>query len=359
MSESDAVARPDAARPKFSLARVGGLSIPILLVGVLGYQLAMSRLPQPSVQFARATAGMGRPIVNRLADGYADADGDLVADRPSDPTALIDPQELVFSYIPEETTEPRVSRALWSSFTDHLAKVTGRRVVYRIYPDRESQLRAIRAGQLHLAGLNTGNVPFAVNAAGFVPKVSVASEAGQDYTMKIIVPADSTVRSVKDLKGRTLTLTKPSSNSGYKAPLVILSADYGMELHRDFNTNQSFGHEKSIVGVVDGSYEAASVASDLLESVAAARGLDLSRVRAIYTSPPFPKAVIGYAHNLSGEMAEKIEEAIRTFEFNDPQLRRVFAADGGVRFARVNYAEDFAHVRRIDDAFGVEHRLED
>jgi len=89
-----------------------------------------------------------------------------------------------------------------------------------------------------------------------------------------------------------------------------------------------------------------------------ARASNPAKARAIYESPPFPRAVIGYAHNLTAELAEKIDKAIDTFEFTDEKLRLSFAAEGGVNFAAVNYAEDFAHVRRIDDAFGTEHRLD-
>jgi phosphonate transport system substrate-binding protein len=76
---------------------------------------------------------------------------------------------------------------------------------------------AMRAGRLHVTGFNTGSVPLAVNAVGFRPFAMMASLDGSfGYEMEIIVPADSDIQSIEDLRGRQLAFTSETSNSGFK-----------------------------------------------------------------------------------------------------------------------------------------------
>ena len=59
---------------------------------------------------------------------YKDADGDLVADAPTDPKDFVDPPVLIFAYTPVE--DPAVYAKVWDSFLKHLEKTTGKRVQF-------------------------------------------------------------------------------------------------------------------------------------------------------------------------------------------------------------------------------------
>ena len=45
------------------------------------------------------SSGLSTPVTNKLDEKYTDANGDGIADPPSDPAQLIDPPTLTFSYI--------------------------------------------------------------------------------------------------------------------------------------------------------------------------------------------------------------------------------------------------------------------
>ncbi|MCE6949546.1 phosphate/phosphite/phosphonate ABC transporter substrate-binding protein [Cereibacter sphaeroides] len=73
---------------------------------------------------------------------------------------------------------------------------------------------------------------------------------------------DSGIRSIEDARGRTFAFGEPDSTSGYLIPAAELSAEYG-DLSRFFAaTPFSGGHEKTIVGVVQGQYDAGVSAGD-------------------------------------------------------------------------------------------------
>ncbi len=61
---------------------------------------------------------------------------------------------------------------------------------------------ALRDGELHIAGLNTGAVPLAVQRDGFVPLCTFGREDGTyGYTMKVLVPADSPIKELDGHQG--------------------------------------------------------------------------------------------------------------------------------------------------------------
>ena len=70
------------------------------------------------------------------------------------------------------------------------------------------RLEAMRSGRLHVAGVNTGGNPIAVELRRLR---SVRNHGGQNgtfgYEMEIIVPADSPIKTPADLKGKRLAFT--------------------------------------------------------------------------------------------------------------------------------------------------------
>ena len=180
--------------------------------------------------------------------GFVDADGDLVADAPTDSSDWVDPDTLVFAYTPVE--DPEVYRGVWAEFLDHLSSVTGKEVQFFPVQSNAAQLEAMRAGRLHIAGFNTGSNPIAVNCSGFAPFAMMAGADGSfGYEMEIITHADSDIQQIDDLAGRTLAFTSPTSNSGFKAPSALLKGEFGLVADKDFQTTFSGAHDASILGV--------------------------------------------------------------------------------------------------------------
>src|ERR1019366_766099 len=95
--------------------------------------------------------------VSKLDARFTDADGDMVADPPTDASKLIDPPTLMFAYVP--TDEPEKQKEAWTPFTAYLSKATGRPVEYVLFTSTKDQLKAILDGKWHVAGFNTGAVP--------------------------------------------------------------------------------------------------------------------------------------------------------------------------------------------------------
>ncbi len=289
-----------------------------------------------------------------LDQRFCDENGDLVADQPKDPKAWQNPATLVFSYTPVE--DPAVYENVFADFMAHLAKVTGKRVRWFPAESYAAQVEAMRSGRLHIAGVATGPTPFAVNLAGFVPLAGMQQADGtMGYTLQLITHRDSAIHKIADLKGKRVAHVSPSSNSGDIAPRALFKA-LGIDPGKDYEVLYSGKHDNSVMGVVNRDYDAAPVASSVIERMRARGMFKPDAVRVVYESAPFPRTAYGVAHNLPPELKAKIKEAFLSFDFKKSRLATEFKDTE--RFAAIDYKEHWRDVRTIQKAAKVSYTQE-
>ena len=273
---------------------------------------------------------------------YCDENGDLVADAPKDPAKLKNPSTLVFTYTPVE--DPAVYENVLKPFTDHLAKVTGKRVVYYQVQSNAAEIEAMRSGRLHVAGFSTGPTGFAVNLAGAIPFAVKGNEKElQGYHLIVIVKKDSPYQSLSDLKGKKVAHTSPSSNSGNLAPRVLFPSE-GLVPETDYKPVFSGKHDQSVMGVNSGDYDAAPVASDVFYRMVRRGQVSEDNFRIIYKSDLFPTSSFAYAHDLHPDLVAKIRDAFFSFRYT-PEMLKAF--EGADRFFPITYQKDWAAIRKI------------
>ena len=289
-----------------------------------------------------------------LDSRYTDADGDMIADIPTDASKLVDPDTLIFAYTPVE--DPAVYAVAWSDFLTHMEKVTGKKVQFFPVQSNAAQIEAMRAGRLHIAGFNTGSNPIAVACAGFRPFTIMAKEDGSfGYEMEIITYPGSGIEKVEDIKGKAMAFTSETSNSGFKAPSAILKAEYDMIPGRDFEALFSGKHDNSILGVANKDYPAASIANSVRDRMVLREVITADQVVTIYKSQTFPTTGFGTAHNLTPELQDKIREGFFSFEGEGTSLQEEFSKSGEGQFIPITFQEHWSVIRLIDEANGVSY----
>ncbi len=288
------------------------------------------------------------PNRGQLDTIYCDANGDLVADVPSDPAKQRDPSSLVFAYTPVE--DPAIYADLLKPFVEHLTKCTGKRVVYYAVHSNTAQIEAMRAGRLHIAGFSTGPTAFAVNMAGAVPFASGGSAAGpRGYKLIAIVKASSPYQSLADLKGKKVAHTSQSSNSGNLAPRVLFPPK-GLTPDQDYKPLMSGGHDKSILGVSYGDYDMGAVADDVFERMVNRATIKREDFRIVYTSDVFPTNGYVHAHDLKPALSAKVRECFFNYPFSEAEKREFNGED---RYVPVNYKDQWAVVREVAEKSGT------
>ncbi len=334
-----------------SLRRVLMIVLPVAIVG-FGIFL-WSKTWVPAAEEALSTNVLARMFTSDTSlstpsMSYPDQDGDMVADAPSDPAKVIDPPVLMFSYVASQ--EESAPEEAFAELFKALAEKTGREVKFVKYEDVDEQLKALVNGELHIAGLNTGIVPPAVQRDGFVPLCTLGRNDGSfGYTMQFLVPAGSPIKKMEDIKGHKVTFTRPDSNSGCKAPLVLLMNQYKMIPDRDYEWGFSQGHEESVRRVAnkDKDFDVAPVASDVLARMVEKGEVEKDACRSIHESERFPPATIGVAYNLKPELRDAIKATLLEFNWDGTGLEKEFGPEA-TKFVPVNYKNDWANIRRID-----------
>lgn len=309
----------------------------ICLTGVF----AVGALLLASPAFAADTC----PHRGQLDDAYCDADNDLVADVPE---KTRDPSVIVFAYSPVE--DPAVYENAFKPFTEYLGKCLAKRVVYYAVQSNSAEIEAMRSGRLTVAGFSTGPLGFAVNMAGAVPFAAKGTEKGfEGYNLIVVVKASGPIQKLADLKGKRVGHTAPSSNSGNLAPKALFP-ELGVVPGKDYEIVFSGGHDKSVLGVASGDYDAGTVASDVFERMIARGTVKREDFRVIYRSEMFPTSGFAYAHDLKPELAAKLKQCFYDFRF-PPQMQKDFEGDD--RFYPITYKTDWAIVRKVAEESGT------
>ncbi|SDX39499.1 phosphonate transport system substrate-binding protein [Roseicitreum antarcticum] len=289
-----------------------------------------------------------------LDDRYTDADGDMIADIPSDESQWVDPSALIFAYTPVE--DPAVYAEVWAPFLEHMSEVTGKDVQFFPVQSNAAQIEAMRAGRLHVSGFNTGSNPLAVACAGFRPFAMMAREDGSfGYEMEFITYPGSGITSPEDIEGRTMAFTSETSNSGFKAPSALLAASFGLTSGENFTPAFSGSHDNSILGVANQDYEVAAIANSVRKRMEARDVITPDQIEIFYTSDTFPTTGYGVAHNLHPDLQEKIGEAFFSFDWTGTTMETEFQNSGEAQFIPITYQEYWSVIREIDAAMGVEY----
>ena len=326
--------------------------------------MTISKLAKACVATAALVAGAGLSAQTataqmtecdhrgKLADRYCDMDRDLTADLPLDEDEWTNPDTLIFSYVPVE--DPAIYKETFAPFMEHLEEVTGKDVRFFSAQSYAAQIEALRSGRLHVAGLSTGSTPFGVNIAGFNPFAIRADGNGEyGYKMQVITPADSDIEEIADLEGKTVAHTEQASNSGNQAPRALLESQFGIVPGEDYEVTYSGGHDRSILGVANGDYAAAPVASSVLGRMVDRGAVDMDDIRVIHASQTFPTTAFGHAHNLHPRVQLLVQKAFYTFDFEGTSLGEEFGQDN--QFIPITYKQHWNVIRTIQDQNEVEY----
>ncbi len=290
-----------------------------------------------------------------LNQGYCDENHDLVADTPQNADEWLNPDTLIFSYTPVET--PLVYKNVFTEFLEYLEECTGKKVKWYGAESYAAQVEAMRSGRLHIAGISTGPTCFAVNLAGYIPFAIMSGPQGYGYKLQLITHVDSDITEVQDLKGAKVAHVTPSSNSGNQAPRALFQ-DMGVVPGEDYEVNYSGKHDNSILGVANQDYDAAPIASSVLDRMAAKGVVNSDDLRIIWESDPFPTTSYGFVYNLDPDLARHIMYAFYSFDWEGTALEEEFKPNGFNQFLPITYKKQWKVIRTIQKYNGIKYTQE-
>jgi ABC-type phosphate/phosphonate transport system substrate-binding protein len=176
------------------------------------------------------------------------------------------------------------------------------------------------------------------------------------WTTVVIAPAGGAVRSLADLRGRTLALG--SRDSGHAAILPVhFLRQHGLEEGRDYRSlrfNTDVGKHGDtgtsevdvLRAVLDGRAEAGAVGSPFWTNAQEQRIVPAGALAAIWSSPPYSHCMFTARVDLEPEWQRRFVEALLAMRFENPAHRPILEAEGLKRWM----AADTAGYGSLQDA---------
>lgn len=207
-------------------------------------------------------------------------------------------------------------------------------------------INSILTGKAGLAQVNPGLVPKLVEAGQPTPFAVPGNKASgkpNSYHLILIARVDSPYREPKDLIGKKIAHSTPTSNSGNLAPRALFPA-IGLEAGKNYEVVFSNGHERSVTGVMYGFYPAAAVASDLYQRMVVKGDVKGSSIRTLWESPPFMTETWTMGKDVSADVQARVKKCSYSYAFS-PKLRQMLP--GNDTFLPIRFERDFATVMEV------------
>jgi phosphonate transport system substrate-binding protein len=130
------------------------------------------------------------------------------------------------------------------------------------------------------------------------------------YNSYIIVPADSTLKSFEELKGKTFAFTDPKSNTGKLVPTYMLAKMNETPDSFFGKYYYTYAHDRSIEAVGQKLADGAAVDSLIWEYLSRTRPELTSKAKIISRSPPYGIPPFVVRRDISSELKAKIKNAV-------------------------------------------------
>ncbi len=253
-------------------------------------------------------------------------------------------RELGFGVIPVETQTQAM--ASFDAFIPYASQKLGVPVRLFTASDFIGVNNALIARQIHFAW--TSPSAFAgswLECQCVEPLVAALDKDGNlGYNAVLIVRADSPYQSVDDLRGKIVARTEPNSNSGFLVPTVEF-AKMGKPLDRFFNSPVSGGHTQSVLGVLNGTYDAAFTWTTRGDGYGQIRTmidkgmLRRDQIRVVWESDLVPAPPVIVHRDTPADLKQALTDFFLTLHKDRPDLARAVAHGETQGFVRVDLSK--------------------
>ncbi|MDQ3434711.1 MAG: phosphate/phosphite/phosphonate ABC transporter substrate-binding protein [Actinomycetota bacterium] len=235
-------------------------------------------------------------------------------------------QPLRVGLVPNQ--EPDKVKAEYAALGQYMERQLGRKVELTVPTGYPAVVEAMANDKLDVALFGGLTYVQARQRAKVSPLVTdINPETGSTkYTASVIVPADSPVRRIEDLRGKTFAFGSVSSTSGSLYPALMLrkaGIDYRSALGR---TTYTGGHDATAAAVASGKVDAGGLEGRILRRLVKKGTVDGAKIREIAVSDP----IEGYPWVARDGLDPKLRDEIANLflDLKDPRLLKLLNTKG-------------------------------
>ena len=222
-------------------------------------------------------------------------------------------------FTPAESTDKVSSNG--KVLADLLEKSTGYKFQVYVSSDYTALVEAMKTNQVQIGWLPPFAFVLAEKKAGAKVLLKSVRHGQANQYSAIVVRDDSPMKTLEDLKGKTIAWTDPSSSSGHILPKSVLISK-GIEPDAFFKRQTFAGsHETAVLSVMNKTVDAAATFSDTGDGktgswtkFAKSFGNKAIALRAVFVTPPMPSDTVSVSKQFAESdpaKVEKIRDAIQ------------------------------------------------
>jgi phosphonate transport system substrate-binding protein len=216
---------------------------------------------------------------------------------------------IIWAFVPSGEME-RVSAGA-QSVADLLHEKTGLYFDTLVATEYAGVIEALRSDppSAHMASLATFAYVMAADM-GVAEAALVASRFGNAfYNGQIIARADSGIKKLTDLKGKTFARPDPLSTSGWIIPMITLKAA-GVDPERDIKVVDAGSHDAVVAAVYNGEVDGGACYVDARTRIEADHPDVMEKVAVLQVSVNIPNDGVQFHPSVPQELRDKIVNAL-------------------------------------------------
>lgn len=256
---------------------------------------------------------------------------------------------LKVSAIPDEN--PNELSRIYTPFAEYLAKELGMKVRFIPVVDYAATVEGLAAKKLDLVWYGGFTSVQAVKRTGNARRLAMRQEDA-DFKSVFVTRADSGIRTLGDLKGRTFSFGSVSSTSGHLMPRYFLLKN-GINPDRDLRqVAYSGAHDATALWVESGKVDAGALNFLVWEKLVQARKVDPNKVTVFWTTPLYADYVWTVRGDLDRGLPERITSAFLKLDYANPEHRRLLDLHRTKKYIRAS-DEDWKGIEEAAMAAGL------
>ena len=223
---------------------------------------------------------------------------------------------LRISAIPDEA--PTELQRKFKPLGEYLSLETGMKVEFIPVTDYAAVVEALATKKIDMAWLGgftfiQANIRTNGTAIPIIQRVE-----DENFISRFIVPIDSPIKSLKDLKGKTFAFGSPSSTSGHLMPRFFLM-QAGIQADTDLkNIAFSGAHDATVAFVASGKVEAGVLNASVLDKLIETNNANALKVRVLATTPTYYDYNWTVRGDLDPALVKKISNAFLKLDSKNP-----------------------------------------
>ncbi len=220
--------------------------------------------------------------------------------------------KLIFAPVPAENALATASN--WAPFVKALSDMVGIPIEQVATTDYAGVTEGVLAGKVDIAMYGPLSYYIATQAGAKIRGAAIQTSsfgATETYQSFLFTKAGRTdINSIADVKGKKVCFGDPESTSGTLFPYLML-ADAGIDSQKDITNVVAGAHDRSILGVVNGSCDAGFAFDTIVTTPSgAATSVKGSDLKIIAKSKPIPNSPMAVRTDLPPALLKKVVEAI-------------------------------------------------